>query len=121
MRMLFLLLIGLLACEAAPPVACNPTLPGLTVHIGDEVTVEPCFETEELPLRYSVESSNPRIMMGVSEHGTRILGVGVGEAIATIKATNPNDLSAFQSLHVTVPNRLPSVMGMKRSMYRYGT
>ena len=113
-RVFAVLLMLVAACgDQAPPRACAPTLPDAIVNIGESTATTLCFEAEALPITYEAASSDEAVAQanaGGTAGWVRIVGVGVGEAIITITATDNNGNSAYQTVHITVPNRPPEVL-----------
>ena len=107
-------LLWIAACDSpAPPMACTPTLPEVTLYVGESKGATLCFETDELPLTYDAVSSDEDILRanaGGTAGWVRVDAVGIGEAIVTIKATDANGKSAYQTLTAFVPNRPPEVI-----------
>ena len=112
--MTLVLFVGLLsACDASAPVACTSTLPAVEVYVAQEVAVTICFESGELPLSYTVRSSDQGVVLATVEGASRwirVSGLTVGEAVITVNATDLNGKTAYQSVHVTVPNRAPEIL-----------
>ena len=105
------LAVSLVACgEPMPPVACS-SFPPQTVKVGDEVTLEPCFEDPEMgALTLAAESSNREVATaGVLGDEVRIAGVSPGTAAVTVTATDPDMLTAEVAIEILVPNLPPRV------------
>ena len=112
MRNLFtgLLLLGLAACDPGPPVACVQSLPEQELYVGESNYVTPCFDAEALPLLFETEVSDPAVITGeVFGSQVEITAEAVGNAVVTIRAVDNNNLTATQTVLVTVPNQAPVV------------
>jgi len=90
-------------------------IPGQTVTVGDTVRVnlsryfaDPDGDT----LQFAVETSD-RGVVAASVSGTvmSVSGVSPGQATLTVTATDPDGLSARQSVDAAVPNRSPETVG----------
>ena len=106
-----LALMALAACGGSfPPEACLPIDPQV-VHIGDRDAVQICFEDpdgEELVIQ-AVSSDEAVVIAVARARALTLEGVGIGEAVVTVTATDPGGQMAEVVVDVTVPNRPPSV------------
>lgn len=117
MRPLFrLTLPGMLAMASAcdepgPPIPCQAVLPDHSFHVGESARVAPCFTSEALPLTYSAMTTDPAIV-SVEVSGLTVVmsAEGVGQAIASVTATDANGKTATQNMRVVVPNRAPALV-----------
>ena len=101
----------LAACDdPQPPRSCG-SMVQQTVHVGETSDVRTCFEDPDGDeLSYGATSSNTEIVTASGSDSTvRITGVSQGDAIVTVTATDPGQLTAEQSFTVLVPNRPPEV------------
>lgn len=112
--------IGLIACVAATLIAaCDgsptalescKTIPDLSLHVGEEDSIKPCFQGTGSELTYSAESSDPKIVEARAEDdGIFLLARSPGEAIITVKATSGNSIGEISFL-VGVSNRDPVLL-----------
>jgi len=107
------LALALAACgdEPMPPVACG-NIPTQTVTVGEEATVEPCFDDPEMePLTIAAVSLAPGIASAEVDGGNvRVTGVSPGPATIRVTATDPGMLEGELHFDVLVPNRPPVVV-----------
>ena len=91
------------------------TIPGLTLTVGDteSVDVSSYFsDPDGDALSYAVTSSDAEVAtVSVSGSTVTLTGVAAGMATVRVTASDPDGLSASQSLEVTVPNRAPEAVG----------
>ena len=97
------------ACSAKPPTYCGDAIAQQSVFVGEQVTIEPCFEdpgggTLKLAAASSDESVARAFLL---RDNVGVGGVSPGEAQVTITATNEEDQSVETSFSVLVPNRAP--------------
>jgi hypothetical protein len=97
------------ACSAKPPTYCGDAIAQQSVFVGEQVTIEPCFEdpgggTLKLAAASSDESVARAFLL---RDNVGVGGVSPGEAQVTITATNEDDQSVETSFSVLVPNRAP--------------
>ena len=104
-----------------PPPAVPPTqvgsIPAQVVEVGESAVIDvaPYFiDPDGGPLSYAAATSSPRVV-SVSMSGSSLTLVGVADGTATVvvTATDPDRLSATQSVGVTVQtsNRAPVLVG----------
>ncbi len=98
------------------------TIPDEGMAQNNEVSVDvaPFFtDPDGDELTYTAESSDTAVAsVSVSESTVTVAGVAQGVATVTVTATDPGNLSATQSLSVTVvPNRRPVVTGVIEDVF----
>ena len=98
------------ACSAKPPTYCGDAIAQQSVFVGEQVTIEPCFEdpgggTLKLAATSSDESVARAFLL---RDNVGVGGVSPGEAQVTVTATNEDDQSAETTFSVLVPNRAPN-------------
>lgn len=97
------------ACGEEPPVYCGDVIPQQSVFMGQEATVEPCFEDPAGGALTLSATSSDESKVRASRRGPKVSvhGVAIGEAKVTVTATNESKLTAETSFSVLVPNRAP--------------
>jgi len=106
-----LLLLWLVSCDdPRPPFACE-TIPEQTLHVGEVVTVTPCFEDPDMDeITLAAESSDLKVVTAAIRQDRVVLrGVYPGTATITVRATDPGMLSGTTSFEALVPNRAPEL------------
>ena len=101
------------ACEnPQPPVSCG-AIPQQTLTVGESVTVSACFDDPNGDvLVYAARSSDADIATATgSGSAVTVTAVSPGDAAVTIRADDPEGLTAEQTFAVLVPNRVPVVVG----------
>ena len=104
------------ACSAKPPTYCGDAIAQQSVFVGEQVTIEPCFEdpgggTLKLAATSSDESVARAFLL---RDNVGVGGVSPGEAQVTIEATNDEGQSAKTTFSVLVPNRAPKFVSDMR-------
>ena len=93
-----------------PPELCSP-LDDQEIFIGKPKTVTLCFtDADGQELMISVTSSDPSVVTAEGSAGAlRLEAASVGQAVVTVRATDPDNQMVETTVHVTVPNRSPEV------------
>ena len=108
---LVMLVLTLAGCGSGPtaPEPCEEALPDISMFVGGEEQVTPCFLSEGA-LTYEAESTDPGVADVVTRDGrVTVFAHSPGEVTITITARNA-DAAATQSFDVLVPNREPEVV-----------
>ena len=103
----------IVACEnPQPPVSCG-AIPQQTLAVGETAMVSACFDDPNGDvLVYAARSSDPGVAKAVgSGSSVTVTAVSPGDAKVTIRADDPDGLTAEQMFAVLVPNRPPVVVG----------
>ena len=103
----------IVACEnPQPPVSCG-AIPQQTLTVGETAMVSACFDDPNGDvLVYAARSSDPGVAKAVgSGSSVTVTAVSPGDAKVTIRADDPDGLTAEQMFAVLVPNRPPVVVG----------
>ena len=101
------------ACESPqPPVSCG-AIPQQTLTVGETAMVSACFDDPNGDvLVYAARSSDPGVAKATgSGSSVTVTAVSPGDAKVTIRADDPDGLTAEQMFAVLVPNRPPLVVG----------
>ena len=103
----------IIACEnPQPPVSCG-AIPQQTLTVGETAMVSACFDDPNGDvLVYAARSSDPGVAKATgSGSSVTVTAVSPGDAKVTIRADDPDGLTAEQMFAVLVPNRPPLVVG----------
>ena len=104
---------AIVACENPQPPASCGAIPQQTLTVGETAAVSACFNDPNGDvLVYAVRSSDPGVATadGLGSSVT-VTAVSPGSATVSIRANDPDGLTAEQTFAVLVPNRPPVVMG----------
>ena len=115
-RLILLMLAGLLACGGNfPPEACYP-IEDQEVYVGNRKAVSICFsDPDGQALTVQAKSSDESVVTAIGREGALTLeGIGIGEAVVTVTATDPDGQMVEELVDVTVPNRPPEVVSVPR-------
>ena len=104
------------ACGDSPPTVCGDAIPQQSVFVGEQKSVQICFEDPGGgTLTISASSSDDtKVRAFLRGENVGVAGVGVGEATIKVTATNEANLKAETSFSVMVPNRAPNFVSTLR-------
>ena len=104
---------GFFACgDGAAPRACGVTQQQRG-FVGERLLLQPCFEDPDGGTLTLSASSSDAAVATVAVHGSDIFveAVSLGSATITVRATDPDSMTAELKFAVLVPNRPPAVCG----------